>query len=267
MAPLPEIAATADTPGCLHQHQCPINHAPCPGICVFAGIMESAALGILLCDLEARCVLFQNAEALELFAGVAAPRDYDALSGLLLGGLDQAGQEQPWSPPAIRLDDILVGYTVYRSGRFVWMFLRDITEKARLEAVAEAVELTNSLGYVFATVRHEIGNPVNSVKTALSVLQANLHRFSPRTVREYIEKCLAELGRLEYLLTSLKSYSMYEDVRPQQVELTPFLDLVVSLVAPEFARRGVALEIGVAAPVRCACFDPRALQQVLLNLL
>jgi PAS domain S-box-containing protein len=50
---------------------------------------------------------------------------------------------------------------------------RDITEKLRLESVAQAVDTMNNIGYIFSGVRHEIGNPVNAVIMNLSLLKAN----------------------------------------------------------------------------------------------
>ena len=55
----------------------------------------------------------------------------------------------------------------------------DITEKKRLEAVAEAANLMENLGFIFSGICHEIGNPINSIKMALSVLSNNLENYSP----------------------------------------------------------------------------------------
>ncbi|HEY6333539.1 MAG TPA: PAS domain S-box protein, partial [Blastocatellia bacterium] len=40
---------------------------------------------------------------------------------------------------------------------------RDVTEKKQLEAVAEAVNMAENVGYVFSGIRHELGNPINSI--------------------------------------------------------------------------------------------------------
>ena len=40
---------------------------------------------------------------------------------------------------------------------------RDVTEKVRLESIAQAVDTMNNIGYIFSGVRHEIGNPVTSI--------------------------------------------------------------------------------------------------------
>jgi signal transduction histidine kinase len=58
---------------------------------------------------------------------------------------------------------------------------------------------------------------------------------------------------------------MYERPQVEALELEPFLQSFAGLVAPEAERRGLAVHLHVPAPCRAAC-DPRALQQVLLNL-
>jgi signal transduction histidine kinase len=229
--------------------------------------MRNASLGIVLFDTSERQVIFQNAEAASLFSGVVSVGDFAELHGLLIEPLEGCLGSEPQSPPPLRLGPRLIGYTAYASGRFVWTFLRDITEKTRLEAVAEAVELMNNIGYVFSAVRHEIGNPINSVKVALSVLKANYDRFERKAVLEYVERSLAEIQRVEDLLASLKSFSMYEDLRPEPADVEPILRRTVALVSPDFERRGVRLELALDPASRAACLDPRALQQVLLNLL
>ncbi len=255
----------APQPSCALARECPISRKPCPGECVFAKVMHAASLGIILFDTAEKAVLFQNAEATGLLAGVVASGDYEGLCALLLAPLPE-NWIPPFTPSPLRIGVKLLGYTVYGGGRFVWLFIRDISDKARLEAVAEAVELTNNIGYVFSTVRHELGNPVNSVKTALSVLLANPGRFPQTTMLEYIERCLTELSRMEELLGSLKSFSMYEDFQIRTMGVSSFLQKVASLVAPELEEKGVLLSLAVDPMAHEARFDPRALQQVLLNL-
>jgi signal transduction histidine kinase len=97
---------------------------------------------------------------------------------------------------------------LYGSG-LAWAFF-DITEKSRLESIAEAVETMNNIGYVFSAVRHELGNPINSVKAGLSVLRANIDTFSRSVVIEYVDRLSSELSRVEVLLRSLRNFSMYD---------------------------------------------------------
>ncbi len=145
---------------------------------------------------------------------------------------------------------------------------RDITEKLRLESIAEAVNTMNNVGYIIAGVRHEIGNPVNSVKMTLNILKLNLNKYDHAAIREYIERSLAELSRIEYLLKSLKSFNMYENPELRNLQVAPFMEKLLALIRDDFSGRGisVALSAGGSCPVLCYA-DPRALQQVLLNIL
>lgn len=144
---------------------------------------------------------------------------------------------------------------------------RDITEKARLEAIAEAVNSMDNIGYVFAGIRHEIGNPVNSTKMALSVLQENLNDYSIETTRNYIERALTELSRVEYLLQSLRSFNMYESPKIERIDVAFFMESFLSLVKKDFDQSGVELKTIIHPEVSSMAVDPRALQQVLLNIL
>jgi PAS domain S-box-containing protein len=157
----------------------------------------------------------------------------------------------------LRADGQLVGAVV---------LFRDVSHEARLEAIAAAVESMNSLGFVFSAVRHELGNPVNSVKMALSVLRKNVGRLDPDSICGYVDRCLLELGRVEELLSSLKTYSLYEDVRLREVGLRAFVKDFSEFVGLDFAARGVVVEVAEGGADVIVSADPRALRQVLLNL-
>lgn len=254
-----------ESAGCEPGRQCPIMRGPCPGECVFADIMESQRLGVVAFDLAARSLLFVNRSARELFERLGCPADYGSLSGLLLpdGGSVPFASYHPSEPTRIGMR--LLGHTAYQERTFAWAFVRDITDKARLESVAEAVETMNNIGYVFSAVRHELGNPINSVKAALSVLRANLRSYPQETVADYLERISAEVGRVEALLRSLKSFSIFERPQIEAVELGAFVRSFCELAGEGLRRRGVACIADV--PGECwAEADPRALQQVLLNL-
>lgn len=143
----------------------------------------------------------------------------------------------------------------------------DITHRKRLEAVAEAANLMENLGFIFSGIRHEIGNPINSIKMALSVLSANIERYPLATVREFLDRSMGEITRVEYLLKSLKSFSMYENPEAEPVEMKPFLDKFLSLVAQDFSKKGISITETVEPQDIVALCDPRMLHQVLLNLI
>jgi len=143
----------------------------------------------------------------------------------------------------------------------------NITEKKRLEAIAEAANLMDNLGYIFSGIRHEIGNPINSVKMALSVLSMNLDNYPRTKIREFVDRSQAEILRVEYLLKALKNFSMFESPQVEPVNIADFMNNFMALVQQDFIDKGVRIQLSVADDDIHARTDHRAFHQVMLNLL
>jgi PAS domain S-box-containing protein len=144
---------------------------------------------------------------------------------------------------------------------------RDITEKLRLESIAESVNTMESIGYIFSGVRHEIGNPINSVNMILGILSSKLPNLSQDAIRDYLDRIVGQIGRVEFLLRSLKSFNMYETQEPQYLGVASFMEQFLPLVKDDLEKKGIALDIKRDPQVDRLNADPRALQQVLLNLI
>ncbi|HWR72717.1 MAG TPA: PAS domain S-box protein, partial [Nitrospirota bacterium] len=144
---------------------------------------------------------------------------------------------------------------------------RDVTEKLRLESIAEAVNTMDNIGYIFSGVRHEIGNPVNSINMILGILKAKLDTLSKENIREYVDRTMTQVSRVEYLLKSLKSFNLFETLDIRNVELPSFMEKFLPLVKEDFAKNGISIEIHVSPGAEWVSADARALQQALLNVL
>jgi len=147
------------------------------------------------------------------------------------------------------------------------MLSRDITEKIRLENIAESVQLMSNIGYIFSGIRHEIGNPINSIKMTMSVLKNNIGSYSQDKILEYADRVLNEIHRVEYLLTSLRNFNMHENLVLKALSLRLFLDRLQSLVDEDFRRRGIRIELNIQTEEDTVLADARALQQVMINIL
>ncbi|QUV99172.1 PAS domain S-box protein [Chloracidobacterium sp. MS 40/45] len=142
---------------------------------------------------------------------------------------------------------------------------RDVTEQLRYESIAEAVNVMETTGYIFSGIRHEMGNPINSVKTALTVLK-QMENPSRATIAKYLDRSLAEISRVEYLLKTLRSFSLYETPVLEPLPVAPFLERFCSLIEEDFAKRGIRLEYRFEKDAGMVCADQRGLHQALLNL-
>lgn len=244
---------------------CPISKTPCPGECIYSDILENIDIGILVLDVDEGTVVFQNQAAVDLLCPPLRPRDYEGIRLLFPG--TPASPSRAGTARTLRLGSRLYGYTVYNVvSRYVWIFVRDITEKVRLESIAETVNMMDNIGTIFMGIRHEIGNPVNSIKMSLAVLRKNLLSFPRETVAEYVDRALAEILRVEYLLKALKSFSMFEKPVMETMDLDAFLSRFVSLVEGDFREKGIGIRTSLSGDARMVRADSRALHQVMLNL-
>jgi len=142
---------------------------------------------------------------------------------------------------------------------------RDVTEKLRLESIAESVSTMDNIGYVFSGVRHEIGNPINSINMILGILRAKLESLPPEAVKDYLGRMTEQIGRVEYILRSLKSFNLYETQEPQTFLVASFMENFLPLITDDFSKKNIVIETTIEPGVKASA-DPRALQQVLLNI-
>lgn len=144
---------------------------------------------------------------------------------------------------------------------------RDVTEKLRLESIAESISAMDNIGFVFSGVRHEIGNPINSLNMILGILRAKFDTLSSSAVKEYLVRMTEQVSRVMYILQSLKSFNLFETQEREEVPVLPFMEKFLPLVREDFAKRGISIDISVSPDAKRFYADPRALQQVLLNIM
>lgn len=260
------------TDTCSHRKtgtSCPISKTPCLGECIYANILDDISLGIVGLDIVRKEVFFQNKLALEIFRDSIKPKDYDALVSLLLTHVRLPIDPLKFNESrTVQLGTRFLGFSIYViSDAYLWIYLTDITEKIRLNAIAEAVNTMNNLGYIFSGIRHELGNPINSIKTTIAVLKKNLNSYSRETTAEFIDRVLSDITRVEVLLKDLKTFSMYENPDCGEVSLQSFMDNLLSMVERDFSARNIQIKTLIRPEASFGFFDSRAMQHVMLNLL
>ncbi len=268
---MPELPGSKSQTGtCEHKRSgrnCPISKTPCLGECIYANILDDISVGIIGLDINAKVVFFQNKLARNLFRSTIDPKDYGGLVSLLRIEESLSSNERTVSK-MIRYGSKFIGCTIYRiSEMYLWIYVSNITEKVRLDAIAEAVNTMNNFGYIFSGIRHELGNPVNSIKTTMSVLKNKIDSCSKGNIIEYIDRALSDLNRVEVLLKDLKNFSIYENPDLKTVSIPDFVDNLLSMVERDFADNRIKVRAIIRPDVESGFFDPRALQHVCLNIL
>jgi signal transduction histidine kinase len=235
----------------------------------FAQILEHIDVGILVLDLERQAIDYRNPLFYQVLQDELLCADYQALYALLIQSLEEENRFAHSAHVNHQVDyqGRLLGCSVYKiTRRYRGIFLRDITEQSRLESIAQAVNAMDNIGFIFSGIRHEIGNPLNSLKMAISVLKQNLDSFSAETISEYLDRSLADIGRMEYLLKSLKTFSIFEHVDLKDQPLVDFMGKFLSLVERDFQSHGINIRIEASLDIASVRVDNRALHQALLNI-
>jgi signal transduction histidine kinase len=234
-----------------------------------AEVLHNMGIGIIIIDESEQQIVFRNPATFDILQDAGAPWTLADLQTRLMEQGALCGFEVlAGSTLSFPIGNRLIGCSVHivSPGHYS-LILRDVTEKIRLESIAQAVNTMDNIGFIFSGIRHEIGNPLNSIKMTISVLRKNLDQFSREALGEYIERTYAEVLRMEYLLKSLKNFSLFEQLDIGCHELGAFLDKFFALVQNDFAKQGITLERHTPPEAIWVEFDPRALHQALLNLL
>ncbi len=250
-------------------NNCPVINDKNFGDCIYADIMESIDLGIIVLGIKKQEILFKNKFSTNIFQDSGGDLGYRALLTLLLPGFGKDPIPEVFGKSyTLWYKDQLLGYTAYMSSdRFIWIVVRDITEKRRLESIAEAVNSMENISYVFSGIRHELGNPINSIKMTLSVLKKNLNAYSTNAVEKFVDRAMTEISRVEYLLQALKSFSIFESPNIQNINLQDFLIRLISLVQSDLRESGIKISKVIDPVSEVIEADPRLLHQVMLNLI
>lgn len=240
-----------------------------PEICPYGQIFDTIDTGIMIMDIKNEDVISHNKCALSFFKHMENPYSYSYFQSLLSFDLPELELKMKKSGQfTINTSGVIFGYSAYYIGNnLLWIFITDITDKKRLESITESMEVMDNIGYIFSGIRHEIGNPINSIKMTLSVLKNNLNKFNKEVISQYVERSLDEVLRVEYLLKSLKSFSLYERAKIKEVNVSDFLDKLLRLIGEDFLEKGVTLSYAAQTEVKWIMADPRLLQQVMLNIL
>jgi signal transduction histidine kinase len=235
----------------------------------FAQILEHIDIGVLVLDICRRKIDYSNPSFSEMLQDDALCCDFSRLNLLLLGDNEAAEHnlEKDYFTGRFTLSGRLFGYSAYRAAdQYRCFFIRDITEKTRFESIAQAVNVMDNIGFIFSGIRHEIGNPLNSLKMALSVLHQNVDNVSPEMLEEYLDRGMADVERISYLLKALKGFSLYDQVEIKTVRLIEFMEKFVCLVERDFHSQGIYIKTEIPLSLPYVAIDSRALHQALLNI-
>ncbi len=148
-------------------------------------------------------------------------------------------------------------------------FIRDISEKIRLQEQLVEKERLAAIGTTAATFAHEVGNPLNSMYMAAQLLERRLGKeqaLVTDTILTLLRNVMHEMRRLQNLLEEFRMLARRQNLTLKLVSLPTLISNVCAAEALFSAERGVAVVSQFPADLPEIEVDEQKLMQVLLNL-
>lgn len=120
--------------------------------------------------------------------------------------------------------------------------------------------------HIFRTVRHEIGNALNTLKTTLSVLRKNLSTFDDAKKEEYFTRCFESFRLAEQMLHALRAFQRFDQIQSVELDLGGFLSEKEGLIFEAARGRGVTCGVSQPPETILVSADPDAVLRILINL-
>jgi signal transduction histidine kinase len=103
------------------------------------------------------------------------------------------------------------------------------------------IELMEILEELLSTLRHELGNSINSLKITLDVLRENYDLFDDRKRKNYLERGLGLIARQQRLTDAMKAYARFNVKTQEEILVGPFLRSFLDRVSEKIKNENIKL--------------------------
>jgi PAS domain S-box-containing protein len=149
-------------------------------------------------------------------------------------------------------------------------FIRDISEKAKLQEQLVERERLATIGTTAAKIGHELANPLNGMSLTIELLEQRLTRqpYPPDSqVTATLQRLRNEISRLNQLAGQFRMISRREKYEIRPTELVDLIDDVIKVQEPHFTALGIQVGNLVPRDLPVINVDRDKVKQALLNLL
>jgi len=148
-------------------------------------------------------------------------------------------------------------------------FIRDISEKTRLQGQLLESERLAAIGSTAAKIGHELANPLNGMSLTFQLLEQRLSKITDGSVSHLtptIKRLKDEISRLQKLVGEFATISRKEKYVFRPVNLKQLIDDIVALQAPHLVQHGIEMQTSLAPNLPVLSLDGDKIKQALLNL-
>ncbi len=249
----------------------------------FRSLIENAPDGVVILQ-EGRIVL-ANPIAVQMFGG----RDFEAVRGRLLadflppseaaramhriaklyaGAAIESSEYQLTNGLVVEVHSVV--YEYYDKPAIL-AFVRDVTERRRMQEQLYRGDRLTALGTMAATVAHEINNPLTYMQLHLQALDREAatdpNPARAEMLRGHISDALHGVARVATIVSDLRAYSREQGEEPQTpVDVVAVVERALQMVEHDLRHRAQLVR---RFPDEPAVIDGSAgrLEQIVINLL
>ncbi len=142
--------------------------------------------------------------------------------------------------------------------------MRNETEKEKLREEMMRLDRLASLGKLSAGIAHEVRNPLTGISLLLDDLHDNANLAA--NDQDMIKKALAEIERVERLISALLNYSSPTRADFRMSDLNAVVNDTILLMRRQSERQRVAIRFD-AGNLPSFRFDPEKIKQAVLNIM
>ncbi|TWT60307.1 two-component system sensor histidine kinase NtrB [Rubinisphaera italica] len=146
--------------------------------------------------------------------------------------------------------------------------VRDVTEKALMEARLRRMERYMGLGSLAAGLQHEIKNPLSALSLHIQLLyeKLNQEKFDAE-VDELLDVLQTEVRRINDVLDGFRNYASTTQLGHSWVDVSTLIEKLVRLLRPQTKALNIIVKVEMPEmPLSSIEADSVRLEQVLLNL-
>ena len=149
-------------------------------------------------------------------------------------------------------------------------FIRDISEKAKLQQQLVESERLAAIGTTAAKIGHELANPLNGMSLTIQLLEQRLKQQPnppDSQVTATVKRLKDEISRLNQLAGQFRLISRRERYDFHPTALADLIDNVVKIQRPHFAQLRIEIDQIIPTDLPTISVDKDKIKQALLNLL
>jgi signal transduction histidine kinase len=129
------------------------------------------------------------------------------------------------------------------------------------------IQWIENLEEIISILRHELGNPVNSLKITIDVFRENYDLFDDAKKKTYLKRASELLARQEKLVDAMRSYSKFSVKEKKRIEFLPFWKNFSTMASNKLSERNIKhIETINAEPCLIKADNP-ALSKIVANIL